>query len=457
MVVGAGPVGCVLAILLRRRGHEVELFEKRPDMRRTDITAGRSINLVLTERGLRGLERAGLRDALLQRTVPVFGRMMHSVEGELTYQPYGKDESECNYSISRGELNRFLLSRAEEAGAVVHFGSRFVDADFNRCNLIFEDNETQRVTKVVSGLVFGCDGAPSGVREALVRHHRFEARLDPLPIHYKELLFPAGPNDCFAMEKNALHIWPRGHHMLMALPNLDGSFTGTLYLPAYGELSFDALSDASSVQAYFLAHHPDAVPLLEDVSSPILGHPTGHLGTVYCSPWHLNGRVLLLGDAAHGIVPFFGQGLNCGFEDCLVFDDILDAAGDDIETAFAAFYGNRKPDADAIATMALENFHEMSDKVGDPSFLLRRKVASLLEKSYPTQFRTRYAMVMYSSIPYAAALEAGHAQTRLLDALCEGLTSPDHLDLQQARRLIGELYTPTLTRLGIDLARTMPP
>ncbi len=445
-IVGAGPVGCVLATLLANRGHSVELFEKRPDMRRAQIGGGRSINLVLTNRGLSALERVGLREQVLELTVPVLGRMMHDLHGELTYQPYGKDDSECNYSVSRGMLNEFLLTAAEEAGVAIEFNAAVEDVDFDRRRLIFEEGRRSAEFDVL----IGTDGAPSVVRKALVEKKGLEESVDFMDWGYKELLFPSGPDDSYLLEKNALHIWPRGSHFLMALANLDGSFTGTVYMPQTGPDSFESIDDQESLLAFFERHYGDATPLLGDFVDTFFEHPVGTLGTVRSAPWYWEDKVLLVGDAAHGIVPFFGQGLNSGFEDCLVLDDLL-AQHEDFAQVFPRFFNARKPNTEAIADMALENAREMGEKVANPTFLLKKKVESLLEKHLGDIYRSRYAMVMYSHIPYAAAYAVGKRQKEILATLAEGLDRAQDVDLERARQLIEEKLVPLYDELDLNL------
>lgn len=448
VIVGAGPVGCVLAALLARRGVDVATYEKRPDMRRTAPGGGRSINLVLTDRGLQALEYLELRQKVLALTVPVRGRMMHSPEGELTFQPYGKDESECNFSVSRDRLNQCLLDAAEEAGAELHFEHEFVDADFSTGTLQFRHGG-ETVT-VESETLFGCDGAPSAVRTALVEQDHAAESVRFMEWGYRELLFPAGPDGSYQMEKNALHIWPRGDHFLMGLANVDGSFTGTLYLPRSGPNSFDELSEPDRLRAFFDEYYTDATELLGDFVDTFLEHPTGTLGTVRCAPWNLDGRVLLVGDAAHGIVPFFGQGLNSGFEDCVVLDELLDHSAD-FGDVFQRFYERRKPNTDAIADMALENAVEMGEKVADSEFLMQKQVESVLERHLADRYRSRYAIVMYSRIPYRVAFEIGEHQKDILRRLADGLDDPEDVDLELARHLIDDQLQPLYERHGVDL------
>lgn len=449
-VIGGGPVGSLAAAYLARRGCEVDVYERRPDMRRAvGMAAGRSINLVLTERGLRGLELIGLRESILELTVAVTGRMTHGRDGSLTFLRYGKDDSECNYSVSRGELNCALLDAAEQAGAQLHFESELEDVDFDRRQLLLRrGGEPLRVSP---RCVLGCDGAPSALREALVDRCGFEADVELLDHGYKELTFAAGPDGGFAMEPHALHIWARGDQMLMGLPNRDGSFTGTVYLPKQGEDSFESLSDEQVVRRYFERHYADAVPLIEDLERAFVENPLGTLGTVRCRPWHLDDFALLVGDAAHGIVPFFGQGLNCGFEDCVVLAALLDRS-ETLEAALSAFTAERKADGDAIAEMALENFVEMRAAVADPRFLLKKAIEQRIEQSMPQRYRSRYAMVMYSAIPYAVAREAGVIQQQILDELARDVERADQVDLARAERLVAERLSPFLAERSVSLA-----
>jgi kynurenine 3-monooxygenase len=446
-VIGGGPVGATLACMLAKRGFAVEIYERRPDMRSDQAAGGRSINLVLTTRGLRALKDLGLFDEVMALTAPVAGRQMHALDGALTYQAYGKT-GECNHSISRGELNKFLLTKAEAAGASIRFECPLVDADFEAGTATFE-SKGERFS-VETELLIGCDGAPSALRAAMVQRAGCEASVDMLSHGYKELTFPAAPGGGFAMREDALHIWPRGDHMLMGLPNPDGSFTGTLYLARTGEQSFESLTSAEDVVAFFETHYPDSVALLPGLGESFMSTPMGELGTVRSFPWNVGGRALLVGDSAHGIVPFFGQGLNCGFEDCVVLAQLLDEQ-DDMEIVFTAYAASRKTNTDAIADMALANFVEMRDSVGDPAWLLRKGVQGALEKAFPTRYRSRYAMVMYSYIPYRHAFDAGLIHGIILDELCEGLDDPESVDLERASALIDERLKPFLDANDIDL------
>ncbi|MBL4846646.1 MAG: FAD-dependent monooxygenase [Planctomycetes bacterium] len=452
IVVGAGPVGCVLALVLQRRGMGVSVYEKRGDMRAAGAAAGRSINLVLTARGLRALAILGLEQEVLALTTPVFGRMMHSVSGELTYTAYGKDDGERNYSVSRGELNIALLNAVEAAKIPIHFEHALERADLSATDSVALHFERPGgPLEVHTSRAFGADGAASALRTSLLEHVEGECLTEMLPDGYKELLFPAVSDGTYAMSERALHIWPRGREMLMGLPNRDGSFTGTLYMPIEGEVSFAAISDVASAQALFEASYPDAIPLLgPEFAKELVEAPLGRLGTVRCFPWVLEDRVLLAGDAAHPIVPFFGQGLNCGFEDVAILAGLLEEGGE-LGAVFAAYQAARKPAGDAIREMALENFVEMSDRVGDPAFILKKRVEARIEQALAPLYRTRYTMVVYSSIPYHKAQEAGRIQERILSELCEGISAPEEVDLTRAAALVAQHLTPFVEAEGLDL------
>jgi len=450
-IVGAGLVGSLTAIILARRGFEVTVYERRPDIRRGPVAGGRSINLVLTTRGLRTLALVGLDRKALELTVRVTGRMIHSLEGQVTYQPYGRDETECNYSISRAGLNQFLIDEADSAGVTFRFERTLAEADLEKGRLVFHD-EADRAVDVDAPIVLGTDGVASAARASFVRGPDIEESIQMLEYGYKELVIPAAGDGSFVIEGNALHIWPRGDSMMMALPNLDGSFTVTLYMRHRGAESFESIDTPESVERLFRERFPDAVSLIPRRIEDYFANPAGELGTVRCRPWYAEGRLLLIGDAAHAIVPFFGQGMNLGFEDCRVLDEMLDASSTgDLRTVFAEFSAVRKPDADAIADMALENFVEMRDRVADSRFLLRKQVDHELELKWPGEYRTRYSMVMYSHIPFNLAQRAGRIQDEILDTLCDGLDVIDRLDLELARRLIRERLAPFLDRNGIRL------
>ena len=451
-IVGGGLVGSLLSAFLVRRGFRVTVWEYRPDPRGAGEGGGRSFNLIVTSRGIHALRKVGLDEAVARRTVPATGRMIHSVDGELTFQPYGRDDSECNYSISRAALNRLLVDEAAGRGVQFRFGMRLTDVDPGEGRLTFKDTSSGQTVVEQAAVVVGADGAGSAVRAALRKLEGYEESIEPLSHGYKQLPIPAGEGGAFRIRKNALHLWPRGHVLLMALANLDGSFTATLYLPMDGASSFRELDTPEKVQTLFERQFPDAIPLIPDLTARFFDNPTGSLATVRCSPWHVAGRVGLIGDAAHTIVPLFGQGMNCGFEDCTVLDELLARHGrDDWETVFRELARERKPQADAIADMSIENFVEIRDRVADGGFQLRKEVEHRLEHDWPGEYRSRYSMVMFGDVPYRVAREAGLIQERILDELCDGLDRADELDTDRARRLIRERLTPYLGRHSIDL------
>ena len=435
-IVGAGPVGALTGLFLAGRGHRVTIYEQRPDMRRIDIPAGRSINLALANRGIDALERAGLMEEVNRRLIPMRGRMIHDEAGGEQLQLYGNKPHEVIYSAARGALNGILMSAAERAGASIRFEHKCdaVDLATNRLFLARPDRGDR--VEVGYDAVIGADGSGSVLRAAIAESEGGKVAEERLGHGYKELTIPAGPDGTFRMEPNALHVWPRGGFMLIALPNLDGSFTATLFLPNEGPDSFAALRTAEDVEAFFDRNFADAVPLLHDLTGTFRNNPTGTLGTIRCRPWHYRGQGLILGDAAHAIVPFHGQGMNAGFEDCVALDQALTRSGDDWDAAFAAFEDERRPNADAIADMALENYVEMRDSVRDPAFLLKRALAWKLEELYPDRFVPRYSMVMFHQLPYAEAYARGRIQAEILDELTRGANTLDAVDYARAGELI---------------------
>ncbi len=441
-LIGAGLNGPLLATSLVKRGFRVEIYERRPDMRRVPVSAGRSINLALSTRGIHALAEAGLWDAMSQIIIPMKGRMMHSVTGELTFQPYGKDDAEVIHSISRAAFNIALMNAAEAKGVSIHFQQRCTGFDLKTGALRLRHEETAEETTTQSEVVIGCDGSASAIRTEMLKLNRFNFSQQYLDYGYKELTIPAGPGGKHLLDKHALHIWPRGHYMLIALPNIDGTFACILFLPFEGTDSFDTLATPSEVVEFFRARFPDALPLMPALAENYFANPTGSMVTIKCSPWHVEDRSLLLGDAAHAIVPFFGQGLNCGFEDCTYFLEILDRLGANWELVFKVFEESRKVNTDAIADMAIENFVEMRDRVADPRFLLRKKVELALEARYPQLFVPKYAMVTFHRIPYSVALARGMVQDRMLAELCDPIDRVEDLDWTKADRLIRSQLSP---------------
>ena len=441
-LIGAGLNGPLLAILLARRGFRVEICERRPDMRRVRMSAGRSINLALSTRGIHGLTKAGLWSEMKKIVIPMRGRMIHSVRGELTFQPYGNDASEVIYSISRAELNMALMSAAEAQGAKLHFQQRCIGMDLKTGRIRLRDEQTGANATVPFEVTIGCDGSASALRGEMLKLNRFNFSQQYLDYGYKELTIPAGPEGKHPLERNALHIWPRGNYMLIALPNTDGSFACILFLPFEGADSFATLATASDVLDFFQSRFPDALALMPQIADNYFSNPTGAMVTIKCSPWHAEGKVLMLGDAAHAIVPFFGQGINCGFEDCTCLMELLDRDGAEWSRIFQEFESTRRINTDAIADMAVENFVEMRDRVGDPRFLFRKNVELALAAKYPHLFVPKYAMVTFHRVPYSIALARGTIQERMLSELCDPIDRIEDLDWDLAGRLIQRDLTP---------------
>jgi kynurenine 3-monooxygenase len=441
-LVGAGLNGPLLAILLIQRGFSVEIYERRVDMRRVHINAGRSINLALSTRGIYALQQAGLWQRMQNITIPMRGRMMHSITGDLTFQPYGKNETEIINSISRAELNIGLMNAAEEQGATVHFHQRCTAVDLRTGEISLRDEDTGEEKVHGTEVLIGCDGAASALRAEMLKLSRFNFSQQYLDYGYKELTIPAGANGEHLLETNALHIWPRGNHMLIALPNIDGTFACILFLPFEGDKSFASLGTERNVHEFFDQQFADAFKLMPQLADIYSDNPTGAMVTIKCSPWRAGGKAVLLGDAAHAIVPFFGQGINCGFEDCTYLVELLDRHGADWTRVFSEFEKGRKVNTDAIADMAVENFTEMRDRVADSRFLFRKKVELALEAKYPNLFVPKYAMVTFHRIPYSVALARGAVQDRMLTELCDGIDRVEDLDWKSAERLIHRELVP---------------
>ncbi|HST28775.1 MAG TPA: NAD(P)/FAD-dependent oxidoreductase [Rudaea sp.] len=445
-LVGAGLVGALTATLLAQRGFAVTVFERRPDPRMHGFLGGRSINLALAERGWHGLRVAGLRDRIGKLAVMMRGRMVHHADGHAELLRYGRDDSQAIWSVSRGALNMALLDAAEAAGARIHFGQRLDGVDWQTSTLKFADDQGSSHTHAAP-VVIGADGAGSALRTAMATHANIGERFEPLEHGYKELEIPARDGGGFAIESNALHIWPRGNYMCIALPNAEGSFTVTLFMPNHsgsnpGNPGFDSVRTGSDAHALFAHDFADALPLIPDLEKDFAANPTGILGTLYLDRWHLDGRALLIGDAAHAIVPFHGQGMNCGFEDAVELADLLQDAKNDFGAAFAEFQHRRKPNADAIAAMALENYVEMRDSVADARFLLMRALERQLAARHPGRFVPRYWMVTFSRLPYSVAFERGEIQSGILRELSAGKSELAQVDLALADRLIDEYLQP---------------
>jgi kynurenine 3-monooxygenase len=412
-VIGGGLVGSLLSIYLARRGHKVSVFERRGDARQMQVDEGRSINLALSTRGIRALEQMGLASHVKRLAIPMHGRMMHDAAGNLSFLPYGKTGQYIN-SISRSGLNRMLVDKAEQQDVRFYFHHRCTSVNLENTSVTFETLES-KTNSLQFDIIAGADGVFSAVRSAMQLTDRFNYSQYYLEHGYKELHIPAGANGEFALEKNALHIWPRQSFMMIALPNPDGSFTCTLFLPFNGNQSFSSLNGDEKISAFFKEVFPDAYQKMPKVVADYHNNPTSSLVTVRCFPWTRK-QTFLIGDAAHGIVPFYGQGMNAAFEDCRILDELLNECGDDWTVALSRFESIRKVDADAIAQLALDNFVEMRDSVADPGFLLRKKIEARLNELYPEKWTPLYAMVTFDeNIRYSDAYQTGKKQAAIMD------------------------------------------
>lgn len=416
-ILGAGLVGSLLAVYLARRGYPVTVYERRGDLRAGAASAGRSINLALSDRGWKGLAGVGLDEPVRRMAIPMYGRMVHHPDGSRSAQPYGRPH-QAIYSVSRGELNKLLLTAAEQTGRVhIHFNRFCQRVDLHGRQLLFSNGPEDHHVRAAANyeVLFGADGAYSALRLAMLFTDRFNAAQTYIDHNYKELHIPPGPDGSWQLEKNYLHIWPRKNFMLIALPNPDGSFTCTLFLHAEGPVSFAALRTSREIEQFFQQYFPDAVPLMPNYLTDFQRNPTASLMYVTCYPWATS-NTCLIGDAAHAIVPFFGQGMNCGFEDCTVLNQLMDECAD-WPQRFHRFQQLRKPHADAICELALNNFIEMRDLVADPHFLLKKKIEQKIADMFSEQYISPYQMVSFSHLPYAEALSKGRQINEVLEQL----------------------------------------
>jgi len=416
IVVGAGLVGSALAAMLAKRGDSVTVYERRPDMRKAQYVGGRSINLALSARGWATLDLLGLRDKVAPLALPMTGRMVHNLDGSQVYIPYGK-EGQAIYSISRGQLNQVLVNEAALSPSVAfHFEQRCDHIDFEHNQVTFMHTATGEQQRVAADYIIGSDGAFSQIRYEMQKTPQFNFSQQYEAYGYKELTIPAGANGSWQIDKTCLHIWPRQSFMMIALPNLDGSFTCTIFAPYSGAEGFDAIKTKSDIEQYFAAHFASALPLMPQLSEEYYSNPVGSLVTTRCYPW-VHGATALIGDSAHAIVPFYGQGMNAGFEDVRVLHELLHSTGSDWHTALDQYQISRKPNADAIADLALYNFIEMRDLSGQAGFQLRLRLEKHLAAKFPTQFNTLYSMVTFDQVPYAQAQAQANKQAALLDQL----------------------------------------
>lgn len=413
-VVGAGLVGSLQAILMAKKGYDVHVFERRPDLRKAKLISGKSINLALSNRGWKALELAGIADDIREIAIPMHQRCMHALDGTLTYQPYGLN-GEAIYSVSRGGLNQKLMVLAEKYPNISYnFNEKCEDVDLSTNTLKFRNSETHSNTEFKANRIFATDGAYSAVRMRMQKSAIFDYSQKYLDHGYKELVIPANEDGSHKLDKNCLHIWPRGEFMMIALANMDGSFTCTLFFPMKGETSFETLQSREQVAAFFDLTFPDAVPLMPTLLDDYFENPTSTLMMVRCSPWNYKDQIVLIGDAAHAMVPFYGQGMNCGFEDCTVFQDMYDANNGDWNGLLEEFSKQRVPDGNAIIDLALDNYIEMRDLTGDPNFLLRKKIEAKFAKAYPDKWLPLYSQVTFSNIRYSDAYRNGKNQDALM-------------------------------------------
>ncbi len=439
-ITGAGLVGSLLSIYLAKRGYKVSIYERRPDMRKEKISAGRSINLALSDRGIRALEEVGIMDEIKKIAIPMNGRYIHNADGSTAYQPYGKEGQFIN-SVSRGELNCKLMDLAEKEGVNIFFNQKCESINWERNEVTFQHTSNLQHSTFNFNLLFGSDGAYSAARLShQLQHDRFQYQQYFIDFGYKELTIPPGEDGQFMLEKNALHIWPRGNYMLIALPNMDGSFTCTLFFPFEGAPSFATLDTKEKLSSFFEKTFADATPLMPTLETDFFNNPTSSLVTVRCYPWTREDRFALIGDAAHAIVPFFGQGMNCGFEDCAVLNDLISKHDEDWGRILAEYQELRKPDGDAIAELALNNFIEMRDKVSDPSFLLQKKIEAGFSKKHPDKWIPAYSQVTFSpQIRYSEALRNSIRQEKIMQQVMALPEIDAKWDSEEVERLMLEL------------------
>ncbi len=436
ILAGAGLAGSLMAIYLAKQGYDVEVYEKRPDMRVENIGGGKSINLALSPRGMRPLEEVGVLDDVLKISIPMKGRMIHGQDGSTKFQPYGKFDHEYINSVSRSELNKMLMDAAESTGRVkINFNEPCAGIDPSTGDFLLKEGRRIRGQTII-----GADGAGSAVRYTMQTLGRFNYSQSFLEHGYKELVIPPDEKGQHVIDKNSLHIWPRKSFMLIALPNPDGSFTATLFLKFEGEKSFASLKTPKLIEEFFEEYFPDAVEIMPTYVDDFMSNPVGLLGTIRTEPWHFSDISLLIGDAAHAIVPFYGQGMNAAFEDCRILNKMISEHKGNWAEIFPRFSRSRKPNADAIADLALENFIEMRDSVADDAFLFRKQIELKLYEKYPREIITKYSMVTFSHIPYAEAKSKGELLMEVIYRRSEGIDTLEDFDYERARDEILELY-----------------
>lgn len=440
MIVGAGLAGALMACYLGKAGFKVTVYERRPDPRIHGFVGGRSINLALAQRGITALKEVGLAEKVLSRAIPMYGRMIHDIHGNTRFQPYSGNPDDAIYSVQRGQLNITLLDGAQQyENVTIHFDHRCIDIDLDQPAAHFHNTRTGQKVHAHADLIIGADGAYSAVRSRMQKEERFNFSQEYLNHGYKQLDIPSAADipsnpyspqvrpdeaahlDGFAMEPNALHIWPRGGYMMIALPNLDRTFTCICFWPYQGDSSFASIKSDTDIEPFFQERFPDAVPLMPTLRETYTANPASSLVTVRCMPWHYKDKVVLIGDASHAIVPFYGQGMNAAFEDCRILNQYIHQFNQQWDIVLERFTNDRKPHADAIADLALANFIEMRDTVASPLFRARKTLENTLHRWMPKAFVPLYNMVCFSDIPYADAIKRAASQWRLLIAVAAAL------------------------------------
>ncbi len=440
IIIGAGLVGSLWAVYLSKAGYSVTIYERRPDIRKAEISAGKSINLALSVRGWTALDAVGVGDEIREIAIPMYGRMMHDIEGKLTYQQYGK-EDQAIFSVSRGKINAKMMDIAEKHGnATIHYNTECKNVDLKNGIAFLKNSITGEEFKVQANLIFAADGAFSAVRyNAMQKLDRFQYSQNYIADGYRELLLPANPDGSYPMDKNALHIWPRGRFMLIALANEDGSFTCTLFMPHENdEFSFDKLNSKEAVNNFFKTIFPDFYEMMPNIADAWEDHPLSNLAIIRCYPW-TKGKVALMGDAAHATVPFYGQGMNAGFEDCTVLWGLMQKHNEDWDKIFAEYSLTRKPDGDALQDLSLDNYYVMRDYVADPDFLLRKKIEAKFSELYPNKWLPLYSQVTFSNIRYSVAYKQGQLQNEIMDQIMEMPEIEKNWDNEQVMNRMLEL------------------
>ena len=436
-IIGSGLVGSLLAIYLKKYGHQITVFDRRPDIRNIEFS-GRSINLAMSNRGWNALRAVGIEDEIKEIAIPLDKRAMHVVGKPEYYQKYGKD-GEAIWSISRGVLNKRMIDLAEKNGVEFRFEEKVWDIDLPEAKVYTGDTEKGEWTEYPFDLVFGCDGAFSRVRHKMQRRSRFDYSQDFIDVGYKELTIPANNDGTHKLDKNSFHIWPRGKFMFIAMPNLDGSFTCTLFMPFEGEVSFESIKTKKDAVDFFNTYFPNVKNEIENLTEDFFKNPTSAMVTMKCYPWTYWDKVALVGDSAHAVVPFYGQGMNAGFEDIFVLDEIIQEFGDDWEKIFDTYQKRRKPNADAIAELSYRNFVEMSSKTADANFLLQKKIEKHFSANHPEKWIPAYSRVTFSERPYAEALAAGDAQESIMKEVMKTPNIEKKWDSAEVEKLMLDL------------------